>query len=167
MITKRERPSVEKQMELELNHIKLELEMGRMNHMRHFIDQYYCFKHKFVNRNGGAHWEGLVWKGLVSKAARALSDRKQVVKEHVVPMRFICEELMLASEAGALSIEKIAEILDRLTHFGTITKKEDKLLRQAGLNQTMPEGFHDPDHPYYQDVLSRYHAVGIELEAAS
>ncbi|OIO73381.1 MAG: hypothetical protein AUJ57_04390 [Zetaproteobacteria bacterium CG1_02_53_45] len=155
-----------KQAEIELKHIQLELVHGRTNHMRHFVDQYYCFKNVYLNRNGGARWEAVVWGGVVSTAARALANRKQVVKEHVVPLRVITSELVAAKEAGHTSLSAIAEILDRLTHFGTITKEEDKRLRDAGLNQAMPHGFFEQGHSNYGDILSRYREVGIEIECS-
>ncbi len=161
---KREPIPPAEQADIELKHIQLELVHGRTNHMRHFVDQYYCFKKGYLNRNGGANWEAVVWDGVVSTAARATANRKLVVKEHVVPLRVITSVLVEAKEAGHTSLSAIAEILERLTHFGTITKEEDKRLRDAGLNQAMPHGFLEEGHVNYGDILSRYREVGIELE---
>jgi len=44
-----------KNAEVELKHIQIELENDRTQHMRHFVDQYYCYKNNFVNSNGKAN----------------------------------------------------------------------------------------------------------------
>ena len=151
--------------ELELRHVQLELEHRRFQHLRHFIDQYYCYRKGIVKRTGTADWESVVWKGVVSTRARSLEpDRSQVVKEHVVPIRAIARLLSNLVSAGQTGLADIAGVLDKYTVFGTITKYEDQLLRTAGLTSTMPEGFFEPGHLYYQDVLARYKAVGIALE---
>ena len=46
--------------EIELQHIQLELHNNRSQHLRHFIDQYYCYKNGYVSKNGKAKWE--IWK---------------------------------------------------------------------------------------------------------
>lgn len=161
---------------IELKHIELELQNKRTQHFRSFVDQYYCYKHDLVNRNGGAKWEAAVWKGVVSVEARKLkgeisakvkSDklalekvRKKVVKEHVVPLKVITAILEGLVDT---SPESIASVLDKYTVFGTITKREDKRLRNAGLNSKMPT---DAEGKKWdgKDVLARYKSVGIALE---
>jgi hypothetical protein len=64
--------------QIELAHIKLELENGRTQHFRSFVDQYYCYEHGYVNRNGKAKWDDIFLKEIVSdeatiKGVRALS----------------------------------------------------------------------------------------------
>jgi hypothetical protein len=150
---------------LELKHIQLELLHNRYQHLRHFVDQYYCYRNRIVKRTGRANWEGVVWKDYVSVAARrAHPNRKRVVKEHLVPLKVIETKLreLVAEEKTAL--EHIASVLEKLTHFGTITKEEDAELRAAGLSRKMPDGFFKEGHPYYNDVLARYKEVGIVLE---
>jgi len=63
---------------VELKHIELELINGRHQHLRHFVDQYHCYKNNFVKRTGYADWEGVVWNGFVSVEARQLGDRKKL-----------------------------------------------------------------------------------------
>jgi hypothetical protein len=164
---------------IELKHIQLELQNNRTQHLRSFVDQYYCYKHGFVNRNGGAKWEALVWKGVVSVEARKLKDeistkvksdklaleevRKKVVKEHVVPLKVITNLLEGLTDTSTGSI---AAVLDEYILFGTITKDEDKKLRKAGLNSKMPTD--DEGNEWDgNDRLARYRAVGIALEKTS
>lgn len=149
---------------IELEHIQLELRNGRAQHLRSFIDQYYCYKNGHVKRTGTAHWESIVWKGNVSREARRLGDRKLVVKEHVVPLLVIREMLINVSRAGNPTIEEIAKVLDENVIFGTIAKEEDRILRRHGLTSKMPEGFRTPGHVLCGDLLARYKFAGIEME---
>ena len=153
--------------QVELQHIELELRNGRAQHMRSFVDQYYCYKNGHMNSRGRASWDVVVWKGLVSVEARELGDRKQVVKEHLVPIRVITKMLTALAASPEFSLESIATTLDRYVRFATISKREDRLLRQHGFNSAMPEEFRDDCSVAEDDLLCRYRAVGIALEASS
>jgi hypothetical protein len=152
-----------KNAEIELKHIQLELQNGRTQHLRHFVDQYYCYRNGLVKRSGRADWERVVGLGIVSTAARrVLHDRELVVKEHAVPLLVITRLLKERASNGGLS--EIASVLHRYTVFGTITKEEDRALRSAKLTSSMPYGFDIPGHQYFDNVLARYSHVGIALE---
>lgn len=148
--------------QIELHHIKLELENGRTQHFRSFVDQYYCYKHGYINRSGKAKWDDLFWKEVVSVGATATSDKSEVVKEHVVPLKVITTKLLELNNGNLISIEAIAAVLDKYIHFATITKLEDQLLRNAKLNSKMPDEYYDPDSLLYGNVFARYKKVGIE-----
>ena len=151
---------------IELRHIQLELQNGRCQHLRHFADQYYCYKHGYVKkRSGAADWEQISWVGIVSEAARkAYPDRKTVVKEHVVPLKVVGKILLDQFKSGASTLNAIAGLLDKYLVFGTITHDEDRELRRLKLTSSMPEGFFTKGHQYYGDVLSRYRCAQIPLE---
>lgn len=149
---------------IELKHIELELINGRHQHLRHFVDQYYCYKNNFVKRTGYADWEGIVWNGLVSVEARALGDRKMVVKEHVVPLRVVTQLLIELGNSQNLSCKTIATLLDKYVVFATISKREDELLRKNKLTSSMPKGYYEENDFLYNNLLSRYIATGIVLE---
>lgn len=149
---------------IELQHIELELRNNRTHHFRHFIDQYYCYKHSHVTRNGKANWEGMIWKDLVSTNAAMISDRKNVVKEHVIPLKVITKMLLDHSKSADFGLESIAQIIDDHLFFATITRSEDKLLRDNKLTSKMPCGFWEPNHNLFKDRLARYKAVGISFE---
>ena len=150
--------------ELELMHIQLEIKYNRYHHLRHFVDPYYCYCKGIIKRTGRANVEGVIWKGIVSVAAKLEVDRKNVVKEHVVPLKVIETKLRELNAEGKNTLDNIANTLEELTHFGTITKEEDEKLRQAGLGSAMPHGFFQEGHPYYKDILARYKEAEIELE---
>lgn len=154
----------QKNARIELEHIELELKHGRAQHIRHFVDQYFCYKNGHVKRTGMANWESVVWKTNVSREARILGDRKLVVKEHAIPLRIICQLLVDLSRTGSATVEGIASVLDEHVIFATISKREDQLLRSHGLTSKMPDGFGTPGHALYRDLLARYKFVGIVME---
>jgi hypothetical protein len=149
--------------QIELAHIKLELENGRTQHFRSFVDQYYCYEHGYVNRNGKAKWDDIFWKEIVSDEAKKTNDKSKVTKEHVVPLKVITTKLE-ELQASQISIIAIKEILDKYILFATITKSENQRLRDAKLNSKMPEEFYDKDSLLFGDLFSRYKKVGIKYE---
>ena len=156
----------QKYAEIELKHIQLELKNNRAQHMRHFVDQYFCYRNGYIKKTGAANWEGIVWNETVSLAALNLAkdkagNRRKVVKEHVVPLKVITVALCELRDKNNISVSEIAKCLDRLVNFATITKEEDTLLRQAGLSSKMPPGYYQKNHRLYQDPFSRYRSAGI------
>ncbi len=150
--------------ELELKHIQIELENNRYQHLRHFVDQYFCYKNGYVKKTGTANWEGIVWNENVSLNAKSENNRKKVVKEHVIPLKRITQELEKLVESKKTKLEEIAECLDRLVVFATITKDEDKRLREAKLHSKMPSAYDQVGHELYKDPFARYKVVGIQYE---
>jgi len=149
---------------IELQHIQLELINNRARHMRHFIDQYFCYKNGYVTRTGSPKWADIFWNEHVSVLGRKETLRKNVVKEHVIPLDCITRELTDQFQKNEMSLEEIAAFLDEKVTFATITKEEDKRLRDAKLNKKMPNGYKQNGHPLYGDPFARYKTVGIDLE---
>lgn len=151
-----------KDAEIELKHILLELHNNRSQHLRHFVDQYFCYKNGYVNKNGKAKWDLIFWKEYVSSNAEKLTDKKLIIKEHVVPLKVISEKL---KELGPeCSIEEVENLIDKYLHFATITKEEDMLLREFGLNHKMPDDFFDVNSELYMNIFARYIKVGIKYK---
>ncbi|MBU2945815.1 hypothetical protein [Zobellia uliginosa] len=146
---------------IELKHIKIELENSRSHHIRHFIDQYYCYKNNYVTKTGNPAWNKIFWSGLVSLEAAKEVNRKQVVKEHVVPVKVITQ--MLQNLGLSPSLSEIGKVLDDWLLFATITKNENKELNDLGLSQKMPTQFYDSHNVLYQDKFARYKLAGISL----
>lgn len=149
--------------QIELEHILIELKNKRGQHLRHFIDQFFCYKHNYVTKTGNAKWSDITWREFVSHSAKNIKgiEGKKFVKEHIVPIQRIKKELLKLKNP---SVESIEALLDELVLFATITSDEDKMLRDAKLTSSMPEGFDDPSHEFYRDPLARYNAVGIKVE---
>lgn len=146
--------------QIELKHIQLELESGRGQHLRHFVDQYFCYKNGYVKKTGRADWEAIVWRENVSRAASRTTIRTDVVKEHVIPMKRIRKDLLALSDTTIDSIEKY---LDEHLILSTITKEEDSLLRMNKLTSSMPPEYDNPSHRLFRDKFARYKVAGIKL----
>lgn len=148
---------------VEIEHLKLELQNGRTQHFRSFIDQYYCYKNGYVNRNGKAKWNDLFWKEFVSEEANKTTDKKLVTKEHVVPLKVITSKLQCIPRED-ITIDTIRKVLDKYIVFATITKAEDKLLRDEKLNSKMPDEYYNTNSLLYNDLFARYKKVGIKYK---
>ena len=150
------------QVELELRHILLEVQAQRGQHLRHFVDQWFCYKNGYINRSGKAKWKDIAWAEYVSPQADETRDFDQVIhKEHIVPLKVIAHKLIALGKDATL--DQIEAVLTKYLRFATITKAEDKILNSNGLNQKMPEEFYDPHHQLHDDVFARYKVTGIEL----
>lgn len=148
---------------IELLHIQLELQHGRAHHLRHFIDQFYCYKHGYTNRSGKADWDRLLWSEYVSKAAMLTRNKADVTKEHVVPLKLIGRKLLEKAQQSPISLREIEDIIDCFLVFATITREEDAHLRRLKLGSAMPEAFFDEASTLHGDVFARYKVAGIEL----
>jgi hypothetical protein len=96
-------------------------------------------------------WDSSAWK-------------KEVVKEHVVPLKVITDLLISDSEKYEISSSHIKSVLDKYLIFATITKEEDAILRMEKLTSKMPDVFYHKDHYLYDDLFARYKVAGIELK---
>lgn len=88
-------------MDIELDHIILELEKGRTKYFRHFIDSYMCYRLGFVTLNKGKvsreKWIDFYRVGFFSKSAYEevrKNKKNKIKKEHLVPM-FYLEKLLI------------------------------------------------------------------------
>ena len=149
--------------DLELDHIQLELSHGRTQHLRHFVDQYYCYSNGYVNRNGRADWGKIFWSGHVSVAASQVEDKSLVVKEHVIPLKVITRLLYELVHKGKVTKDAIKKILETYLIFATITKDENQKLREVKFNSAMPECFQNAGCLEHTDFFCRYHKAGIKM----
>ena len=150
--------------DIELKHIQVELENGRGSHLRHFIDQYFCFKHNYISVKGNPRWEDITWKGAVSISASKTNNRKDVVKEHLVPLQYIRQELLKLSKNKKVSINEIEIEINRIVKFGTVLKSEDKILNALGLRSKMPKEFYDKNSQLFNNLYARYIKAGIKYK---
>jgi len=151
---------------IELQHIQIELVNKRYQHLRHFIDQYFCYKKGYVNGNGNADWGQIFWNEYVSSKAMEKTERSMVRKEHVIPLKRIRQELEKLAETNKTSLEDIAACLDKLVIFATITREEDRKLTAAGLHDRMPPGYDQDGHRLYSNPFARYEITGIQCKYA-
>ena len=162
---------------IELEHIRLELlhrrknNINSINHLRHFVDQWFCYKHGYITNGNRAVWGKIIFKEYISEGVLKLlekyteaellnmkgKNRLIVEKEHIMPLNRITKKLLELSTNP--SIEEIENILLENVKYATITKEEDKLL----MKQDMPSEYFDANHELFNDLLARYKSVGIKL----
>ncbi|MDT8413418.1 MAG: hypothetical protein RQ875_13220 [Vicingaceae bacterium] len=150
-----------KNFNIELEHIQLEIKHQRGQHLRHFIDQYFCYKKGYVTKSGKPAWKKIFWNECVSVDAE--KNGGKVVKEHIVPISVIKD--MLLKLGPNATIKDIQKILDDFVMFATITKDEDKKLNDAGLKSKMPDTCYVKNNELKEgfDKFARHTEVGIEL----
>ena len=152
----------------ELQIIQIELANDRDYHMRHTIDQWFCYAKGYVTKNGKASTgkiEGAEW---VSEGYRALPKDKQrtpyiIKKEHVIPLSVIKDKLRALP---GFNLGAIQECLEENLIFATITKEEDEMLKAIGCNDSMPAEYYDETHELYMDPWARYEKAGIIVTRA-
>jgi hypothetical protein len=80
--------------------------------------------------------------------------------EHVVPNSVIYR-IIGRRVNEATEVNEIEAILRTFCLRATITLDEDTCLNDAGLRNTMPQGFDIPGHEYFEDPMARYRTVGL------
>ena len=162
---------------IELEHIRIELIHRRttnvnvINHLRHFVDQWFCYKYGYITNGNRAAWGKIIFKEYVSEGVLKLlekyteadllsmkgKNRLIVEKEHIIPLNRITKKLLELPTNP--SIEEIEIILIENVKYATISKEEDKLL----FKQDMPSEYFDSNHELFNDSFARYKSVGIKL----
>ena len=162
---------------IELEHIRIELIYRRaekvnvINHLRHFVDQWFCYKYGYITNGNRAAWGKIIFQEYVSEGVLKLlekytkedllsmkgKNRLIVEKEHIIPLNRITKKILELPTNP--SIEQIEFILIENVKYATITIAEDKLL----LKQDMPSEYFDSNHELFNDCFSRYKIVGIKL----
>jgi hypothetical protein len=158
---------------VELEHIRIELMHRRQNvsHLRHFVDQWFCYKHGHITKGNKATWGKIVFNEYVSEGVLELLEKytetdllnmkgknKLIVeKEHIIPLYQISKKLLRLPANP--SIEQIEAILEDTVKYATITKKEDKIL----LKKDMPSEYFDSTHELFNDSFARYKSAGIKI----
>jgi hypothetical protein len=149
--------------DIELEHILLEIKNQRGNHMRHFIDQYFCYKNEYVTNNCKPVWDKINWNEYVSEEAANNPDTN-ITRDHVVPLKVLTEMLL---NLGAKATKKqIQDILDEFLCFATITKMEDQKLNAAGLKSKMPDDCYKNGKLPNNEKFARYQKTEISINHA-
>ena len=159
---------------LELEHIRIELIYRRNNisHIRHFIDQWFCYKYGHITKGNRASCGKIIFREYISDGVFKLLERytedellkmkgnnKLIVeKEHIIPLYRITKKLLeLPADP---TIEEIEAILLENVKYATITKEEDAML----IKQDMPAEYFDSSHELFNDAFARYKITGIKID---
>ncbi|WCP68291.1 hypothetical protein LYZ37_06105 [Vibrio tubiashii] len=122
-------------LDIEFEHIYLEVKAERWTQIERFLFSYYCYREGFVTSKNKPDWE----------TARATAPRSSNVQdirdsalEPVVPPAVVIGEIKRYWRDGELTPNSLRRILDSLLHYATISKQELTQLKKAGLQNAMP-----------------------------
>lgn len=129
----------------ELLNLKKDLD-GAMSH----LDPYKIAK----------HWtNGWYSMGCIERLKSGIDFK--VIREHPVPVDVVINKLIDLKSNGHLTLEAATEIISKYVHICVVTRDEDKMLRDAHLNNRMPADWDG------ENIWARYEAVGIKWQKGS
>ncbi|MGF1873265.1 hypothetical protein [Photobacterium indicum] len=146
---------------LELQHIYLEVYAERFHYLRRFLESYYCYQHNLVTKQGKMDWEGIFRHAQRSKAASHISNRKLLVREMTLPLPVLIGMLKVLVRDDEASIENIQQLLDAYLSYVVITREEHQALKKAGLLERMPSTYYQENSADFHLASSRFSAVDI------
>lgn len=144
-------------LELEFEHIYLEVRAQRWQQIERFLLSYYCFKHDYTNKQGKPDWQIAREHSPRSTALASLNDS---ALEPVVPLAVVVGEIKRYWRDGQLTPNTLKRLLDSLLHYVVITKTEQQKLKKAGLQNAMPASWYQSEQRLWQD---RFNSVDICL----
>jgi hypothetical protein len=137
--------------------------------LRSFTDYWFAY-HKqgpFLNSKNNPKWhnnpssvkdkDALLGMHFISDMAFDVIEQGsdvKIIKEHSIPINVIREILI---QQKPLTITDIENILLRFYRLGVLTKEEDKVLNEKGLQSSMPASW-----DFNENVFSRYEVAGIK-----
>ena len=131
--------------QLELKHIQLEIQnrLANPKHLRHFIDQWFCYKNGYVynNKLNNPAWNFINFREYVSPGALSFiqgntNGAQKLIKEHIVPVD-VFSKMIFPQIKGKVTLSVIEKHLSEYLNFAIITDIEDKQLLKNG----MPKGW--------------------------
>lgn len=148
---------------LELQHIYLELNAERFHYLPIFFESYYCHLHGLVTKNDKIDWEGVFKVAPRSLQARSITDRKQLVREWFLPSSVLIGQLKAMVRDDQLSLTALRTVLEKKLFYIVITREEHAKLKQQGGLKSMPASYYQADHQDYGDPFTRFVNAGIHL----
>ena len=148
---------------IELQHIYLESKAERYHSLGQYLEAYYCYRHQLTTRQGKPDWQQIFTFASPSLAAKACTARKQTVKEMVVPLSVMIGKLKTLVRDDELSIEAIADLLDRELDYVILSRSEWQQLCELGLENRMPADYYRVDSDKFSQPMSRFTMAGIQF----
>lgn len=144
-------------LELEFEHIYLEVRAERWQQIDRFLFSYFCFREGFLTKHGKPDWE--MARDNVPRSTKVLSLKGSEL-EPIVPLDVIVGEIKRYFRDGELTPSVLRRILDSLLTYAVITRQEKALLRNAALQNAMPISWYKngDKNPYL-----RFNHVDIEI----
>ncbi|EEX92042.1 hypothetical protein VIOR3934_01460 [Vibrio orientalis CIP 102891 = ATCC 33934] len=144
-------------LELEFEHIYLEVKAERWHQIERFLFSYYCYKHDYVSKQGKPDWE--LARQSVARSTRCKSLKESAL-EPVVPLSVVIGEIKRYWRDGELTPSNLRRLLDGLIDYVLISKAELQALKKAGLQNAMPAYWYQQRT---DSIYLRFQSVGIEL----
>lgn len=147
--------------ELEFEHIYLEVRAQRWQQIERFLLSYYCYKHEYTNKQGKPDWQIAREHSPRSAALVSLNDS---TLEPVVPLAVIVGEIKRYWRDGQLTPNTLKRLLDSLLSYVVITKTEQQKLKKAGLQNAMPASWYQSE---LREPFERLEKAGIVIQHSS
>lgn len=145
-------------LELEFEHIYLEVKAERWHQIERFLFSYYCYRHDYVSKQGKPDWELARLRVTRSKSCTNL---KESALEPIVPLSVVVGEIKRYWRDGELTPSNLRRLLDSLIDYVLISKAELQALKKAGLQNAMPACWYKTEDKL---LLARLSAVAIVIE---
>ncbi|WP_237668162.1 MULTISPECIES: hypothetical protein [unclassified Vibrio] len=144
-------------LDIELEHILLEIRAERWNQLDRFLFPYFCFREGYLTKQGKPDWE----------AARAQSPRsskimqvKHACLEPLLPNEALIGELKRHTRDGNLSLASLKRILATALQYAVISKEEKQALSSLGLADAMPPEWYRSAE---RTIHARFDAANIKI----
>lgn len=143
-------------LDIEFEHLWLELSAQRWVMVERFLFNYYCFREGYLSKQGKPDWETA---RLSAAKADGCTSIKHAELEPIVPLTVIIGELKRYERDGELNRQSARRVLDSLLDFTVITKQQKQTLRQLGLADSMPKEWYTSAT---RDPYARFAIAGIQ-----
>ncbi|MCG9597706.1 hypothetical protein L1D15_13350 [Vibrio sp. Isolate25] len=145
-------------LDIEFEHIFLEVKAERWHSIERFYFSYFCFRENYLTKKGKPDWELARQQ---CPRSRSLTIIKHAELEPLVPHEVITGEIKRYWRDGKLTPHSLKRILDSLLHYATISQHELIALKKAGLQKAMPACWYDSKT---KDLNTRFEALDICFE---
>ncbi|WP_076586851.1 hypothetical protein [Vibrio ostreicida] len=145
-------------LDIEFEHIFLEVKAERWHSIERFYFSYFCFRENYLTKKGKPDWELARQRCLRSSS---LTIIKHAELEPLVPHDVITGEIKRYWRDQALSSTILQHLLDSLLHYVVISQNECDDLKEAGLSNAMPAIWYQSE---YKNPLLRFESVGIHCQ---
>lgn len=144
-------------LDLELEHIFLEVRAERWHQIERFLFSYYCYRCGYVTKQDKPDWESARKHAPRSQGFESIASS---ALEPIVPLAVVIGELKRYWRDGDLTLQRARRLLDSLLDYVVISKSELQTLKKAGLQNAMPASWYQSEE---RDRLDRFSAVGISV----
>ncbi len=147
---------------VELQHIYLEIQAERWQHIERFFLPYVCYREHYLTSHNKPDWQ--VARAHAPKSQRLIASGERGQLEPLVPYSSVIGLLKSKAREGALSLEDVQSLLDQFLHLVVICEAELSALKLAGLSANMPPNWYRSQN---QKSSVRFEQIGSEFKDLS